>query len=320
MPPTATQTLDPELKEMIGEVKKTLGEAAEVKSAVAQLEEQMKGIPKTLENKIKAVKNIAFDPVSSRYRGVFGSEENARGFGLLILREVQGHAWAGEALKSDFADVVKDFSTTDGAALLPEDYNASIVDLIESYGVFEPNALSYPMTSDRTRYPKKTGRTAAVPMDESTSVSETKPTVIGKMLTARKWGAYTEAPMEIEEDSAAAFGELVAMDMAEAHALAADQAGFLVAWGATDHRPTTRSPALSKRSSPRRSSSRAAMRGTILRSKITRKRSRSVTRKHSKARLAARPVGGRSGVVLLAAILLACDGADHACFWRCHRW
>ena len=75
-------------------------------------------------------------------------------------------SWAIEALKSEFPDTHKDFASTDADAMIPEDTAAVLVDLIEQNGVFERNALSYPMPSDRTAYPKKTGRTAAVPMGQ----------------------------------------------------------------------------------------------------------------------------------------------------------
>ncbi|MEM8493900.1 MAG: hypothetical protein AAF663_00760 [Planctomycetota bacterium] len=77
--------------------------------------------------------------------------DHARGFGLIVGMHVLRSERFADALKSEFPDVSKDFTTTDGDALIPEDYNATIVDLIEEYGVFERNALTYPMTRDTMR-------------------------------------------------------------------------------------------------------------------------------------------------------------------------
>lgn len=219
-------TLDSETKTLLQEIKPSLEEQSKVKAAVHQLEEQMKGVPTTIDNKLKAVRSMTFDG-TSRYRGLFDSPDQARSFGLLSVAKVTGKSWAVDALKSEFPEVHKDFTSTDADALIPEDTSAVLVDLIEQNGVFERNALSYPMPSDRTAYPKKTGRTAAVPMGEGAAVTETKPTIAKKFLTARKWGVYTEIPTEVEDDMIGSLAELIAADMAEAHATAVDQAGFL---------------------------------------------------------------------------------------------
>lgn len=229
--------LDTKIKKQLDDIASTMADVPTLKAAQEQIEQRMAKLTQSLEQRVKDVRASHWDE-RGRYRGVFASEDQARGFGLMAIATIQQHAWASEAFKAEFPDVAKDFTTANGEALIPEGYNATIVDLIESYGVFEPNALRYPMSDSIVPYPKKTGRTIAVPMGESTAVAETKPTIIRKTLTARKWGAYTEAPMEITEDSAAAFGEMIAMDMAEAHALAADTAGFLGAGNAASNQIT----------------------------------------------------------------------------------
>lgn len=222
MPPT----LDPETKELLNEVKTQLGEQSKVKAAVQQLEEQMKGVPATIDNKVKAMRSVAYDG-NGRYRGLFDDEDQGRSFGLMAVSKVLGTSWAADALKSEYPDVHKDFTSTDADALIPEGHSNVIIDLIEQYGVFERNAMTYPMGEATVPYPKKTSRTSAVPMGEGTSVAQTKPTMVKKQLTARKWGTYTEVPTEVTEDTVGAIAELMAADMAEGHALAIDEAGFL---------------------------------------------------------------------------------------------
>lgn len=218
--------MDPETKQLLTEVKSTLAEHTKTKAAVEQLEQQMKGIPQTIENKMKKVRSLAWDR-NGRYRGIFPGEDQARSFGLFILNKGAGMGWAGDALKSEFPDVVKAFGTSDAGNLVPEEYSGTIVNLMETYGVFERNALRVPMSTDIQRYSKKTGRMSAVPMAEGNSISETKPTLANKALTARKWGSFVSFPTEVSDDAVAAIGEMIAMDMAEAFALAVDEAGFL---------------------------------------------------------------------------------------------
>jgi len=192
--------MDTDTQKMLGEVKTALGDYGKIKGAVEQLEADVRALPKTLEDKLRAVKSRAWDGLG-RYRGVLGSEDRARSFGLLVMQTV-GKTWAGEALKNEFPDVsAKAFGSADAGNLIPEEFSGVIVDLIEQFGVFERNTLRVPMSGDIQRYSKKTGRMSAAPMAEGTAIAETKPTL---------------API----------GEMIAVDMAEAFALAVDEAGF----------------------------------------------------------------------------------------------
>lgn len=218
--------MDPEVKQMLEQLKGALGDQDKMKSAIEQLEEQMKNVPNTIDERLKKIRSIAWD-ASGRYRGVFNNEDQARSFGLFMLSQGAQKRWAGEALKSEYPDVAKAFESDDAGNLVPEEYTGRLVDLIEQYGVFEPNAMRVPMSSEVQRYSKKTGRMSAAPMDEGTALSKTKPTLSDRSLTARKWGAYLEISSEVSDDAVTAIGEMLAMDMAEAFALAVDEAGFL---------------------------------------------------------------------------------------------
>ena len=97
--------LDQETRELLTEVKSTLAETNKVRAAVQQLEEQMKGVPSTIENKLAAMRRMVFDD-RGNYRGVaFGCEEEARGFGLFVLAKTAGDQRALGALKAEFKDV-----------------------------------------------------------------------------------------------------------------------------------------------------------------------------------------------------------------------
>ena len=207
---------------MLERIDKSLGEQSKLKGAVEQLETQMADVAK----KLAAAASRAYGP-DGHYRGVFRSEQQAKGFGLWFMACCAKSDWAADRLQKDFPTLAKDFTSTDAGNLIPEEYAATIVDLIQSYGVIERYALRVPMVRDKQNYSKKSARGAAAPMAEGQSVAETKPTLVPKALDASKWGYWIEIPSEVTEDASVAIGEMVAMDIAEAFALAIDQAGFL---------------------------------------------------------------------------------------------
>ncbi len=129
--------LDSETKQLLGEVKAALADQSKLNAAVQQLESQMLGLPKTIENRIKAIKSVAFDPRNGRYRGLFGSEDQARSFGLFVMAKAASMTWAADAIKSEFPDTAKAFTSTNAGNLIPEEFKGNIVSMIESYGVFE---------------------------------------------------------------------------------------------------------------------------------------------------------------------------------------
>ncbi|MBB6429216.1 phage major capsid protein [Algisphaera agarilytica] len=223
----------------VGEVEdvKDLGD---MRSAIKQLETKVaedhtKEI-KDLRLRVERAEKRAYNGVN-QYRGAFPSEDAARTFGLTMIGRFATNSetrdWAQDVLKTDHKTLHdglaknRVFTTTTADAVIPEIWLTTMEDLLDTHGVFERDALSVPMTSDLVHWSKKTGRVSAVPMAEGGSLASSQPTIDGRELTARKWGAYTEVNNEAAEDAIIAIAEFIAADMAEAHALAVDEAGFL---------------------------------------------------------------------------------------------
>jgi len=222
--------LDPELKSLMEEVKQSVGEFNKAKGAIQQLEEQMKGIPSTIENKMKAIRSVAWDD-RGRYRGIFSGEDEARGFGLFVLGTVGRSGKALEALKSEYKDVYQRAMGTDttaaGGGLVPVEYSSRIQRLVEEYGVWPANAFPMDMTSDKLTFQRRTSGVTVYKTGESAAVTGSQPQFDTINLNADEWNALVLYPKTMGEDAAASIGELVAMEMVQAFSEKIDDCGFV---------------------------------------------------------------------------------------------
>lgn len=226
MPPT--MTLDNETRELFNEVKTQLAEGNKIKSAVAQLEEQMKGLPQTIERKLEAIRRTVYDD-RGRYRGIaFHSEEEARGFGLYVLAKIGGDARALGALKAEFKDVFERAMGDDPATIgTPIEYSNRVQRLVEEFGVFAANAFPMPMTSDRLTFQRRTSGLTVFKTGRNVAATGSDPKYATVDLNADEWNTLTLYPKSLGEDAAVAVGELIALEIGQAFAEALDDAGFI---------------------------------------------------------------------------------------------
>jgi len=220
--------MDTETRELLTEVKTQLTEANKVKGAVAQLEEQMKGLPNTIENKLAAVRRMVFDD-RGNYRGVaFGSEEEARGFGLFVLARTAGDQRALGALKAEFKDVFQRAfgDDPDAANTVPVEYSSRVQRLVEEFGVFARNAFRMPMSSDSLTFQRRKSGLTVYKTGHNTAATGSEPAFETVNLNADEWNTLTLYPKALGEDSAVAVAEMVALEIAQAFAEAIDNYGF----------------------------------------------------------------------------------------------
>lgn len=220
--------LDQETRELLTEVKSTLAETNKVRAAVQQLEEQMKGVPSTIENKLAAMRRMVFDD-RGNYRGVaFGCEEEARGFGLFVLAKTAGDQRALGALKAEFKDVFQRAFGDDPDALntVPVEYSSRVQRLVEEFGVFARNAFRMPMQSDSLTFQRRKSGLTVYKTGHNTAATGSEPAFETVNLNADEWNTLTLYPKALGEDSAVAIAEMVAMEIAQAFAEAIDDYGF----------------------------------------------------------------------------------------------
>lgn len=118
---------------------------------------------------------------------------------------------------------------TAGGALVPTQFDASIIYLRELYGVFRQNMSVFPMSSDTAVIPRTTGFTSATwgtGGSENQTLAESEPTFNNVQLTAKKLGMQVRWSSELGEDSVIALANFLAQDIARGFAKAEDEAAF----------------------------------------------------------------------------------------------
>lgn len=222
-------SFDSETKELLTQFRTYVGEMPQIKQAVTQLEEQMRGMPATIENKLTAVHQVMYSP-QGQYRGLLGSEANARGLGLLAMAMIGGDAKAAGALRAEFKDIAQRAmgdTMGNGGGLVPIEYSSRIQRLVEDSGVFPANAFPMPMSSDSLSFQRRKAGLTVFKTGRAQDVTESELQMVTVNLNADEWNTLAVFPKALEEDSAAALGELLAMEVSTAFAQALDNNGFM---------------------------------------------------------------------------------------------
>lgn len=200
----------------------------DVMKAVGALEAWKKELETSFETKLAEMKRKVFD-ATGNYRGLFPSADEARAFGLYGMAKILGSKSAMEVLKSEHPDVYEkaQFDSGDAAGLIPQGFLATLINITETYGVFERNARYQPMSEASMPYPKVTGHLQMFHPAEGTAPTDGEMAVTPQPMAAKEGCVLTFISKIVDEDSAIAIGEMLALDIGRAFALGHDQQGFL---------------------------------------------------------------------------------------------
>jgi HK97 family phage major capsid protein len=122
-------------------------------------------------------------------------------------------------------------ANSSGGALVPEEFMADLIRLVEEYGVARANCQVVPMTREVMPWPRRTGGLTGTWMteaksDSATAITKSDPTFANVQLVAKKLATLSLVSSELMEDSAIALGDFFAQEIAQTFAEEEDDACF----------------------------------------------------------------------------------------------
>jgi len=182
---------------------------------------------------VKIYKSIPATAVRSR-QNVF-KDDNGRpdsrkayAFGTWIMATIGNNARAKAWCQQNGISIRahSEGNSSAGGFLVPEEFDADIIDLREIYGVFRKYARIRPMKTDTRRIPRRTGGLNAYFEGESQALVESTKSWDAITLIARKLIALTKISSELDEDAAVDIGADLAREIAYTFAKKEDNCGF----------------------------------------------------------------------------------------------
>jgi len=119
-----------------------------------------------------------------------------------------------------------EFNQQLGGALVPIEFIPNLVWLTEKYGIARKVANVVPMSRDVTQVPRKTAIQAMSPIAETGTITAGDNNYGNVTLVAKKYGALFQVSRELLIDSAVNIADDIARSIAEAQAIAEDDAYF----------------------------------------------------------------------------------------------
>jgi HK97 family phage major capsid protein len=205
------------------------GQDARLKAA-EQLRADLDALAKGVLELNRRVLTRVISP-GGNYRGAFDSREDARTFGLAILGLVGGNAEARGILEHEgtlpmFRKAMAAGTDVLGGFLVPEQFEPTILRLVEQYGAFRRNAFPVPISGDRDVWPVRTGGLTVYCPGEGVAITASDVAVGQVALTLKEWFTLTAISGKLLISSAVSVAELVIQEIALAFAIKEDTCGF----------------------------------------------------------------------------------------------
>jgi HK97 family phage major capsid protein len=125
-------------------------------------------------------------------------------------------------------------NTAGGDLVFPE-FEATVIQLVEEYGVARRTAQIVPMGSDTKTVPTRTGGLTAYAVNENATITASDMTWNAVELVARKWATLSKYSSELDEDSIISMADALTVEIARAFAQKEDDALFKGDGTATYH-------------------------------------------------------------------------------------
>jgi HK97 family phage major capsid protein len=173
-----------------------------------------------------------FYHVPKHFRGTLAeAQEKAYKFGhwfRAIAGKASSQKWCAEhGIELVMKSAQGEDTNTLGGCLVPTEFESTIIDLREKYGVFRRCAKIEPMARDTKQIPRRvSGLTAYFP-GENTAGTESAKVWDLVSLTAKKAMILSRYSSELNEDALINIGDDLAGEIAYAFSLLEDQCGFI---------------------------------------------------------------------------------------------
>lgn len=174
-------------------------------------------------------KRKAYERKINEGRAVFADVDQAEGFAAWARQTIAGGKGYSQAA-NDIEILRKsqvEFNQQLGGALVPQEFAPQLIWLTEQYGAAKRLANVVPMSAESKAYPRKTGIAAMSPIAETGTISVSDNSYGNVTLTAKKYGVLFKVSNELFNDAAISVTDDIASSIAEAEAIAIDQAYFL---------------------------------------------------------------------------------------------
>lgn len=138
----------------------------------------------------------------------------------------QSKQWATDHGMS-YRNAMEEGTTTAGGFAVPDPMAATIIRLVEDFGIFRQFSRNIPMTSDTLAVPKRAAGLTVYYPNEGSAITPSDLTFGQVNLTAKKYAQLSIMSTELNEDSIISMTDLLTTEQAYAFALAEDTNSFL---------------------------------------------------------------------------------------------
>lgn len=194
-----------------------------------------KAIAKLQPAKQPERRTIPAKAMSANVRSFKGSDREfkAYAFGTWLQWKHTGNATAGKWLASNgvISKAQYENANAAGGALVPDEFAADLIRLVEEYGVARSEANVVSMSRETLAFPRRTGGLTAswigeASSDSATAITKSDVDFANVNLVAKKLATLTLVSSELMEDAAVSIGDIIAREIAQAFAEAEDDACF----------------------------------------------------------------------------------------------
>ncbi len=191
--------MTPEMQEFLDKVKVALGKFESQEGEVKALKDLVEGLQRTwleTQDKLAGPDDLGFTTL--------GEAKDFMDYARCIF--------TADPAAKDMSEGID----PDGGFLVPSEFRATLVRLIESFGIIRPMATVIPMNRQELTLPKLTTGVLVFWVDEGKTIPQTQPKFGEVRLVAKKLAALVPMTSELLEDSSIAIANLLATLFAEA--------------------------------------------------------------------------------------------------------